>query len=52
MEDRFYDRSRYVSLYHKGAYPLVALTALFALALALDVMVVARRRARGMQPLP
>lgn len=45
MEDRFYDRSRYVSLYRKGAYPLVALTALFALALALDVLVVARRRA-------
>jgi hypothetical protein len=45
MEDRFYDRSKYVSLYHKGAYPLVALTALFALALALDVLVVARRRA-------
>jgi hypothetical protein len=44
MEDRFYDRSKYVSLYHKGAYPLVALTALFALALALDVLVVARRR--------
>lgn len=45
MEDRFYDRSRYVSLYRKGAYPLVALTALFALALAVDVLVVARRRA-------
>jgi hypothetical protein len=45
MEDRFYDRSKYVSLYHKGAYPLVALTALFALMLALDVLVVAPRRA-------
>jgi hypothetical protein len=45
MEDRYYDRSKYVTLYHQGAYPLVALTALFALALALDVLVVARRRA-------
>jgi hypothetical protein len=45
MEDRFYDRSKYVSLYHEAAYPLVALTALFALLLAVDVLVVARRRA-------
>ena len=45
MEDRFYDRSRYVALYRKGAYPLIALTALFALVLAIDVLVVARRRA-------
>jgi hypothetical protein len=45
MEDRFYDRSKYVSLYHKGATPLVVLTALFALVLAVDVLVVARRRA-------
>ena len=44
MEDRFYDRSKYVSLYRKGAYPLVLLTALFAIALAVDVLVVARRR--------
>lgn len=45
MEERFYDRSKYVSLYHKGAYPLIAMTALFAAALALDVLVVARRPA-------
>jgi hypothetical protein len=44
MEDRFYDRSKYVALYRKGAYPLVAVTALFALLLAIDVLFVARRR--------
>jgi hypothetical protein len=44
MEDRFYDRSKYVALYRKAAYPLIGMTALFALALALDVLVVARRR--------
>ncbi|HEU5056483.1 MAG TPA: hypothetical protein VFU21_08150 [Kofleriaceae bacterium] len=45
MEERFYDRSKYVALYRKGAYPLVIVTALFALLLAIDVLVVARRRA-------
>lgn len=44
MEGRFYDRSRYVAVYRKGAYPLVAVTALFALLLAIDVLIVARRR--------
>lgn len=44
MEDRFYDRSKYVSLYRQGAYPLIAFTAAFALVLAIDVLVVARRR--------
>lgn len=44
MEDQFYDRSKYVALYHKGAYPLVVVTTLFALLLAIDVLVVARRR--------
>jgi len=44
MEERHYDRSRYVALYRKGAYPLVAVTALFALLLAIDVLIVARRR--------
>lgn len=44
MEERFYDRSKYVALYRKGAYPLVAITALFALLLAIDVLLVARRR--------
>ncbi len=45
MEDRFYDRSKYVAIYRKAAYPLIGLTAAFALALAIDVLVVARRRA-------
>ena len=45
MEERFYDRSKYVALYRKGAYPLVVITAVFALLLAIDVLVVARRRA-------
>ena len=44
MEERFYDRSKYVALYRKGAYPLVAITAVFALLLAIDVLIVARRR--------
>ena len=44
MEERYYDRSRYVALYRKGAYPLVAITAAFALLLAVDVLIVARRR--------
>ena len=45
MEERFYDRSKYVAIYRKGAYPLVVITAIFALLLAVDVLVVARRRA-------
>lgn len=44
MEDIGYDRSKYVALYRKGAYPLVALTGLFTLALAIDVLAVTRRR--------
>ena len=43
MEGSFYRQSDYVRLYQKAAYPLVGLTALFSLLLAIDVVVVARR---------
>jgi hypothetical protein len=45
MEDRFYDRSKYVEMYRTGAYPLIAITAIYSILLAVDVLVVARRRA-------
>jgi hypothetical protein len=44
MDLRWHDPSKYLALYRRGAYPLVAVTALFSLALAIDVLLIARRR--------
>jgi hypothetical protein len=42
-ERGFYDRSSYVDIYRKGAYPLVALSAVYFLILGLDLLVFSRR---------
>ena len=43
-ERGFYDRSSYVAIYRKGAYPLIAITAVYFLVLGLDLLIFSRRR--------
>src|SRR5690606_41003085 len=46
-ERGFYDKSRYTALYRKGAYPPLVLTAIYVAVVAVDILVLSRRRAAG-----
>lgn len=43
VEGGFYERSSYTATFRKGAYPLIAITCVYLVALAVDVFVLSRR---------